>query len=341
MFTNKSLSAYISGFTQADGNFHIALEKATKSTLGLRVKPKFSLSQHISAKPFFEYLKTHLDVGYVYTSRSDVNFSVNSLPQIKNKILPLFDEYPLRDGKLNSYLRFKQVVKMMDNKQHLTKEGLAKIIHISYSMNPIGSLRTEENKLKLLKSIGYDQEIYLENLSIPNLSPINPDFVSGLTDGDGSFFISFRSNGRVTPSYTVIQDNSCRNVLEELVRYFNCGKVYDLKSNSCRFQVENLDDIINKVIPHFNNYLLLTEKKTHFEIFSKACELMQSNSHKTQEGFLELINLAYDMNKDGKGRKLSKDEFIEFMRSKSKLPLDTNNFDKTNITSNLSLIGSS
>nr|YP_009162953.1 hypothetical protein [Phycomyces blakesleeanus]AKT93720.1 hypothetical protein [Phycomyces blakesleeanus] len=315
---NKNFSsAYLSGFTQADGNFHVGFQKISNYSIGVRVTPKFSLTQHIRAKPLFEELKFNLGVGHVVTHRSDVNYVVNSLPHIKDKLLPLFDAYPLRAGKLESYMRFKYVIDMMDNKQHLNKEGLANIVNNSYLMNTASS-RTEDKKQELLKLIGYEGNLKIEELILPKLPPINSDFVSGLTDGDGSFFIGFRGNGRITASYTVIQESSCKSVLEELVDYFNCGKVYDLKSKSSRFQVENLDDICNKIIPNFKNNELLTDKNTHFHLFSRACELIQNKAHKTQEGLVEIIDLAYNMNKEGKGRKLTKEEYTNLMLSKFK-----------------------
>ena len=318
ILTIKFTPAYISGLVQADGSFFIGIDRAANSSLGLRVTPKFILSQHISAKPLFEELKLYLNSGYVATNRNEVNYVVGSLPQIKEKILPLIDQYPIRAGKLNSYLKFKQVIEMINNKQHLNKEGLAKIIDISYGMN-LASSRTQEKKLELFKLIGFDKEISFERLSAPILPPMNPEFVSGLTDGDGSFFISFRANGRITPSFTVIQDSSCKDVLTELKKYFDCGTVYSLKSaNAYRFQVENLEKILNNVIPHFNNNPLLTEKKTHFEIFSQVCDLLKSNTQKTNDGLLQIIDLAYNMNKEGKGRRLTKKEFICNIKSKFK-----------------------
>jgi len=56
---------------------------------------------------------------------------------------------------------------------------------------------------------------------------------------------------------------------------FNCGAVYDMPSAASRFQVENLDKIINHVIPHFAEYPLHTVKKDYFEIFSQVCHLLQ------------------------------------------------------------------
>lgn len=316
-FLKNFSSAYLSGFTQADGNFHVSFQRLANSSSNVRVTPKFNLTQHNYAKPLFEDLKSNLGVGYVFSHRNEVNYVVNSLPHIKNNILPLFDAYPLRGGKLESYMKFKYVIDMMEDKQHLTKEGLANIINNSYLMNTASS-RTEEKKQELLQYIGYDGDLKTEEFILPKLPPINSDFVSGLTDGDGSFFIGFRANGRITASYTVIQESSCKSVLEELVNYFNCGKVYDLKSKSSRYQVENLDDICNNIIPNFETKGLLTNKNEHFILFSKACELLQSKAHKTQEGLIEIVDLAYNMNKEGKGRKLNKEEYTNLMLNKFK-----------------------
>jgi len=160
---------------------------------------------------------------------------------------------------------------------------------------------------------------------------MDPHFVSGLTEGDGTFFISFRANRRIVASYTVIQESSSREVLTELIKYFNCGAVYDLPSAASRFQVENLDKLINHVIPHFAEYPLHTVKKEYFEIFSQVCHLLKARVHKTDEGLQQIIDLAYNMNKEGKGRRLTKEEFIQKMKAKSSPKKDS--FDENSKTS--------
>lgn len=94
-----------------------------------------------------------------------------------------------------------------------------------------------------------------------------------------------------------------------------------MPSAASRFQVENLDKIINHVIPHFAEYPLHTVKKDYFEIFSQVCHLLQERVHKTDEGLQQIIDLAYNMNKEGKGRRdkrqVTKEEFIQKMEAKS------------------------
>jgi hypothetical protein len=59
-----------------------------------------------------------------------------------------------------------------------------------------------------------------------------------------------------------------------------------------------------------DKYQLYTNKVVHYEIFKKICKLIQNKQHESKEGILQIINLAYNMNKDGKRRKLTKEEYI-------------------------------
>ena len=71
--TNPKLTpAYISGLLQADGSFHIAVDRSKSNQLGIRVTPKLILSQHISAKPFFKDLMNYLGVDLLTTNKNEV-----------------------------------------------------------------------------------------------------------------------------------------------------------------------------------------------------------------------------------------------------------------------------
>jgi hypothetical protein len=75
-------------------------------------------------------------IGEIYNPDSNsVEFRVSSLKDINNVIIPHLDKYPLLTQKKADYLLFKQVVNIVNNKQHLTREGLIKIISIRASIN--------------------------------------------------------------------------------------------------------------------------------------------------------------------------------------------------------------
>jgi hypothetical protein len=62
-------------------------------------------------------------------------FNVYSLKEISNVIISHFDKYPLITHKQADYLLFKEIINIMLNKEHLTIEGLNKIIGIKTSLN--------------------------------------------------------------------------------------------------------------------------------------------------------------------------------------------------------------
>jgi thioredoxin-related protein len=60
---------------------------------------------------------------------------VRSLKEITEVIIPHFDKYPLITQKYADYLLFKEVIAIMERKEHLTLEGLNKIVAIRSSIN--------------------------------------------------------------------------------------------------------------------------------------------------------------------------------------------------------------
>lgn len=91
MLNNTKFNPFhISGFTQADGCFHVAISKDSSYKLKLRVTPKFLLSQFDDSISFLENIKTYFDAGHIITTnqRNECNYIVNSLPKIKEKIIP-------------------------------------------------------------------------------------------------------------------------------------------------------------------------------------------------------------------------------------------------------------
>jgi hypothetical protein len=62
-------------------------------------------------------------------------FTVKSIKDIINVIIPHFEKYPLLTEKQADFELFKQIVIMMHNKLHLDSKGLNKIISLKASLN--------------------------------------------------------------------------------------------------------------------------------------------------------------------------------------------------------------
>lgn len=246
---------------------------------------------------------------------------VRSIDEIVEVLLPLFDKHPLRGSKLVAYNIFKTVVLMIKEKHHLKLEGIIQIMHLSYFMNKDTSLRTETtkeilvDKLRLkygtLPEISQDCPEIVLPTNLSSSSPMNLEFVRGLVDGDGSFNVSFATNRRrVSVNFTVVCELSSISVLNELVEYFKCGKVYKLPSKAARYQVQSVDEILYKIYPKLKGIKFNTIKQNHFEKTIKVAELIKNNGYQTNEELQTIVELAWDMNKEGRGRKISKSEYL-------------------------------
>ena len=315
---------WISGFSQSDGCFTITFEKY-KTGLYIRPRPIFFLGQDSSEEELFKGLLKYLGTGYLRKNKTNVYLEIKSLSAFKDVLFPIFDKHPLKYGKLQACLIFRNIVEEMINKNHLNLEGLLRIIYASNQLNVETTRRTEESKNNLLNfleskhgKLPAPEKLEINSL-IPSISvqenklPLTLEFIAGLIDGDGSFNVSFQIKPyrRVRVNFTVVQESSCKELLYELKSYFSCGSVYDLPSAASRYQVENVDLILNNIKPVMDKVILNTYKAESYNIAIKVCEIIRTKGYKTDDALHEIIELAYDSNKSGKRRRISKEEFIK------------------------------
>lgn len=86
-------------------------------------------------------------------------------------------------------------------------------------------------------------------------------YMTGLTQTDGSFFCSIilspkhRFGLQFRPKFIITADLNSKYVLDSIHSYFGCGKVtIKNKNNTAEYEVVKVEDLKNKIIPHFNEY---------------------------------------------------------------------------------------
>ena len=100
---------------------------------------------------------------------------------------------------------------------------------------------------------------------------LTEEYVLGLVDGEGSFNVRVNNIGKrakVELKFSLKLRHQDKEVLDELQRFFGCGKVYiqnDTRANHSfcyRFEVQNKKEIIEKVIHFFEqNIPILPSRK--------------------------------------------------------------------------------
>ena len=129
---------WIAGFSSGDSSFNIKISKSETNKLGIRVQLRFSIGLHLREKEFVKYLATYFNLNedkYVYLDSNSVRFEITNTNDIINVIIPFFVKYPIKGKKSLDFIEFNKVAIIVNNKEHLTKEGLNEILNIKSKMN--------------------------------------------------------------------------------------------------------------------------------------------------------------------------------------------------------------
>lgn len=156
-------------------------------------------------------------------------------------------------------------------------------------------LKTTNSKLKA-STLNYKSE----GLSTEN-NTLNPYYVTGFTDAEGSFLINIQSRlglklgYSLSLSFKIKLHSKDKELLERIWNFINVGKIYTRKDGYIEYIVNSMKDM-EVIINHFNNYPLITQKLYDYKIFKLVFELIKQKKHLTQDGFQEILSLKASFN---------------------------------------------
>ena len=127
---------WIVGFTDGEGCFYVALNRLPKMTLGWQVLPEFRIVQHKRDDIVLHKIREYFDFGNVTKNHGDRNeFRVRGLKNL-NQLIKFFRKNPLKtSSKRKSFEIFSEIIEMMNNRKHMTREGLNQIAVLASRMN--------------------------------------------------------------------------------------------------------------------------------------------------------------------------------------------------------------
>ena len=291
---------FVSGFTDAEGCFLVITRKAPKNNLGWQLEASFTINLHKKDVELLKLIQAYFGgVGRIGKERNGCcDFSVSSLNQILTRIVPHFDKYPLNSQKHADYLLFREVVMMMKDGEHLTVEGLQKIINIRATLNR-GLTPALKEAFPNSVAVPRPQLSHLENQSILAL---HPQWVAGFTSGDGCFKVSIRESkahkvgARVIIIFVLTQHIRDELLMKRLANFFGCGQSYSYKEH-VQFICQSFKDNYENILPFFHKYLILGVKSQDFEDWCKVAEMIKTKAHLTNEGYDQIRQIRAGMNK--------------------------------------------
>lgn len=153
--TDEEFAQWFSGFVDAEGCFSIE----SSGVNGVRFR--FFINLHIDDREVLEFIQSKLKCGNIKIHKDYVRYSLNTIEEINNNLIPLLESFPLNDVKYLDFLAF--------------KEGIN--IKLSNSLNP--------EKLKLIFDLKDSMNSGRNNYEMPSSHAIRitPYWLLGLMEG--------------------------------------------------------------------------------------------------------------------------------------------------------------
>lgn len=285
-----------SGLIDGEGSFSIIVDKNKVRKLGWRVQLKFQIGLHTKDLNLLCLLQEHLGgIGSIHLARNRdiVNYSIDSIEDLNNLIFH-FEKYPLLTQKAADFLLLKKAVELVNNKAHLTVQGLKKIVNIKASMN-LGLSDTLKSEFA-----GYTP-VERPKINYDNVI-LNSDWISGFISAEGNFDVRIPSTNsklgyRVQLRFRISQNSRDFILMEKIVEYLGSGKIYKYAGKSAvSLSIVDFKDITYIIVPFFNENPIIGIKLYDYLDWCKIHSLMLNRTHLTVEGINSIIKIKSGMN---------------------------------------------
>lgn len=292
--SDQEFNEWFTGFTDAEGNFYIAISKNVSIF-------RFSIKLHIDDVPALEFILERLNCGKIYT-RSDQKsavFEVTKIDDIKNKLIPFFENFPLNGSKYLDYLAFKKAFEIKLDQSILTEKKLELIV----------ALKEEMNTKRVNFTMPFNHTIR-----------ITPYYLLGLIEGEGSFSISNLKTMAITftLSLTATQAPLMEGIknylithfidsaafksldnlsaIDEIVFLYSRGKRGEGDKPQLEITVKQIKFLVTKFIPMFSGLCFVTKKHKDFQDWAFIANLIYTGKHTTEAGRELIFKMSRGMN---------------------------------------------
>lgn len=137
-----------------------------------------------------------------------------------------------------------------------------------------------------------------------NIRKLNPWFISGFTDAEGSFLLEVRRDSTCRAGWLIVARFSITlhqrdlELLQSIQAYFGgVGRISTGGRDTLSYRINSQADIKRWVLPHFDRYPLITEKQADYLLFRKAVKLVSQKVHLTAEGINTIVGIRASLNK--------------------------------------------
>ncbi|CAH0168559.1 MULTISPECIES: LAGLIDADG family homing endonuclease [Peribacillus] len=144
-----------------------------------------------------------------------------------------------------------------------------------------------------------------------NINSYMAGIITGFTMGEGSFYLSIKKSKThntgyfIQPTFGINLKLDDYAILEQIRDILCCGTIYKYK-NTAMYRVTNISDIVERVIPFFDQYPLINIKKDDYNLFKIIVYKCAMGEGKTIEGIQKLNSIRGFMNLGKSNREVQK-----------------------------------
>jgi hypothetical protein len=125
---------YLTGFADAAGSFSVFFYKKKDDSMPWQILLCFKVLW--CDKVMLALFKRYLKCGTLRSGDDIWHYEVNNFNAIQENIIPFFRKFGfLSAKKKKEFSKFRQLTKLLQNGEHLTKEGLKKVLKLRAELN--------------------------------------------------------------------------------------------------------------------------------------------------------------------------------------------------------------
>jgi hypothetical protein len=147
----ERLDAYLAGFVDGEGTFHVAVCRSSSTRTGLQLVPEFHVSQNAERRQVLDLLHDRFGCGRIQENHrgsrdTTLVFVVRRRRDLLTQVIPFFEMNPLLSSKHQEFVSFAAIVRAMERGEHLVPSGFEALMERALAMNGGGRYRRVHRK---------------------------------------------------------------------------------------------------------------------------------------------------------------------------------------------------
>lgn len=153
---------------------------------------------------------------------------------------------------------------------------------------------------------------------------LNPHYVSGFIDGEGSFSVSIgkhktlKRGFEIRPEFEIELRKDDQEILERLLITIGIGRIYDCSYDRygwyphVKYKIMSIWDMKEYLFPFLDKYPLQAKKAKSYILFKEIVLMLYEKKHLCDDGFNKIVKLREKLRALGKKAKTYHGKVSEF-----------------------------